>query len=73
MTKPTEPTGRKCSSRIIYVCTGDCQVWADEPGPCPDVDCIHRLRKRRALVCSRCTQAYYCQTEFDEHECGDCL
>jgi len=29
----------------------------------------HRLRLRRMLVCSECTQGYFTQEDFDGHEC----
>ena len=32
-------------------------------------DGLHRLRIRRMLVCSACSQAYFTKEAFDEHEC----
>lgn len=66
-------TDRVGESRLIYQCK-EGEVWDDEPGECPECDDPpHRLRKRRAVVCSSCTQAYFKRADFDKHECGDAL
>ena len=60
---------RAAESRMVRFCPVE-GTWQDDDDFCGWDECESRKhRKRRASICSKCSQAYTKKKEFDGHEC----